>query len=81
MELIQLKEFIFNWGLQNVSKNFNKKHMEVEISSLGLDSVDIIQLCEYLEGKTNTDIDVDFDFIIQCKNLNTLAEKIMTLSQ
>ncbi|WP_337261378.1 MULTISPECIES: acyl carrier protein [unclassified Serratia (in: enterobacteria)] len=79
MELMQLKGLILSWGLQHVSKSFNEKHMEAEISSLGLDSIDIIQLCEYLEEQVNTDIDVDFDFIIECKNLNTLVKKIIEL--
>ncbi|WP_105167424.1 acyl carrier protein [Pseudoalteromonas sp. T1lg23B] len=74
METRQIKDLVMSWGTRFVTKDFNEEHMKLDMSLLGLDSIDVVEFCELLEEKVG--IYVDFEWVMDCSNLNELVDKV-----
>lgn len=74
MPLSEIKNLILNWGAQHVSSDFGEEHMKKDISLLGLDSLDVVEFCEYLELKFG--IEADVDWVMEFETLSDLADQV-----
>lgn len=74
MSLSEIKKLVLNWGAQHISSDFGEGHLKKDISLLGLDSIDVVEFCEYLELKFG--IEVDVDWVMEFETLNDLVAHV-----
>lgn len=77
MTSTEISKLILNWGVEHFSSDFGEGHMKKDMSLLGLDSIDVVEFCEYLELKFG--IEVDFDWVMGFKTLNDMVDQITAI--
>ncbi|MCG7563247.1 MULTISPECIES: acyl carrier protein [Pseudoalteromonas] len=76
MTLQQIRTLIISWGKENVKSDFSEQDLENDIALLGLDSIDVVEFCEYLEEQL--DISVELDWVMEFETLAALGEELTT---
>lgn len=66
-----IQQLILGWGAESISSEFGEEEMTKDVSLIGLDSIDFIEFCQYLESKLG--IDVDHDWVMEFETLRDLA--------
>jgi hypothetical protein len=74
MKLEQLEELIIDWSKENISHEFSKEQLVTDIALFGINSINVVELCEHLSD--NLTIDVDEDIFIES---NTFREACLVL--
>lgn len=74
MQLDDIKQLILDWGVKRDINQINQDQMETNISLLGLDSIDFVEFCEYIEEKTG--IDLDIEWVLESSSFNHLAQRL-----
>ena len=74
MNQSEVKKMVLSWGTQCISSDFSEEHMNENISLLGLDSVDVVEFCDYLKAQVG--IEVDFDWVMEFETLNDLVNQV-----
>lgn len=79
MSTIEIDKLLLTWGSRYISSDFNEEHMKKNVSLLGLDSIDVAGLCEFVED--NSDLEVDFDWVLQFETLNDMVDHVKLNNQ
>jgi len=77
MNKTNIYQLIISWGVDSISSEFSEVEMTKDISLLGLDSIDVVEFCEFLEEKFN--IEVDYDWVMEFETLTDLGAEIEQL--
>lgn len=67
----EISGLICQWSKENISSSFSDIDMEKNVSLLGIDSIDVVELCEYLETKLG--VPVDYDWMMDFETLLDLS--------
>lgn len=59
MNIEQLEKLIIDWSKDNISQAFSKDHLVKDIALFGINSINVVELCEHLSGKLSIDVDED----------------------
>lgn len=78
MHVSDIESIVLNWFNQRISNDFGKEHLKKDIALLGLDSIDVVEFCKYLETKFG--IEVDYDCVMEFETLNDLSARIKAIS-
>jgi acyl carrier protein len=66
-----IETLIITWVKSNLQANFSKADLSSDINLLGLDSIDVVELCEHISDHTGANIDIETIF-----DLESLSELV-----
>ncbi len=69
-----LYELVMQWGKKNINRHFSDDDMVRDMSLLGLDSIEMVEFCEYLEAQTEANI--DYEWLLSCTTLSVLVDEL-----
>lgn len=72
----QLTTLILEWGKNNIKNDFSQQDMDKDMALLGLDSIDVVEFCEYLEEHLG--IDVELDHVMDMESLTELSQSLLS---
>ncbi|MGR9086845.1 MAG: phosphopantetheine-binding protein, partial [Gammaproteobacteria bacterium] len=64
-------------GQKNISRHFGDEDMTRDMSLLNMDSIEMVEFCEYLEEDTG--MTIDFDWLLGCENMSILVNRLAEL--
>lgn len=71
-------DLVLGWGQKNINRGFSSEDMTRDMSLLGLDSIEMVEFCEYLESEIGSNI--DYEWLMSCETLmivvNELTQKL-----
>lgn len=65
---------VMHWGKKNINRQFNDEDMARDLSLLGLDSIEMVEFCEYLESQT--ELSIDYEWLLGCETLTILVDEL-----
>ncbi|HEY0894186.1 MAG TPA: hypothetical protein VGE32_14095 [Cellvibrio sp.] len=69
-----LYALVMQWGKKNINRQFSDEDMVRDMSLLGLDSIEMVEFCEYLEAQTEANI--DYEWLLGCETLTILVDEL-----
>lgn len=69
-----LYALVMQWGKKNINRQFSDDDMVRDMSLLGLDSIEMVEFCEYLESQTEASI--DYEWLLGCETLTILVDEL-----
>ncbi len=69
-----LYALVMQWGKKNINRQFSDEDMVRDMSLLGLDSIEMVEFCEYLEAQT--EISIDYEWLLGCESLSVLVDEL-----
>ena len=71
MNQSDIAQLVLSWGNGHFRQGLKEEQLALDVSLLGMNSIDVVELCEYLEEKI--DIEVDPDLVMDLESLNDLC--------
>lgn len=70
-----LYALVMQWGKKNINRQFSDEDMVRDMSLLGLDSIEMVEFCEYLESQT--EVNIDYEWLLGCETLTILVDELV----
>lgn len=74
LDKVALYALVMQWGKKNINRQFSDEDMVRDMSLLGLDSIEMVEFCEYLEAQTEANI--DYEWLLGCETLSLLVDEL-----